>query len=191
MSRPNRRGNIALNWVKLVALFILAGFGIEVLKYIVLGNFISANNRVYRARNNEAKLQITTFNKAQEFFYLDNHQFADAIDALELQINPQAKYFNYSLQVGKNAVFNYGIPRTDVYEMASLGFLFWRRSTSRSLKSYVGGVFAIAESVSENGKLQTVSVLCESAKPGFSKIGKPRLENYQPICPEGTVQIGY
>ncbi|MDI9635501.1 type IV pilin-like G/H family protein [Geitlerinema splendidum] len=174
-----------------MALFILAGFGIEVLKYIVLGNFISANNRVYRARNSEAKTQVATLNRFQEFFYLEKDGFANTIDALGNPIKTQTEYFNYSLQVGENAVFTYGMPRIDIYEMASWGFLFWRRSTSRTLKSYVGGVFAIAESASENGKLQTVSVLCESAKPGFSKIGKPRLEHDQPICPEGTVQIGY
>uniref|UniRef100_A0ACD5GNQ3 Type IV pilin-like G/H family protein n=1 Tax=Desertifilum tharense IPPAS B-1220 TaxID=1781255 RepID=A0ACD5GNQ3_9CYAN len=138
MSRPNRRGNIALNWVKLVALFILAGFGIEVLKYIVLGNFISASNRVYRARNSEAKTQVATLNRFQEFFYLEKDGFANTIDALGNPIKTQTEYFNYSLQVGENAVFNYGMPRTDIYEMASWGFLFWKRSTSRTLKSYVG-----------------------------------------------------
>ncbi|NES98206.1 MAG: hypothetical protein F6K32_24075, partial [Desertifilum sp. SIO1I2] len=139
--------------------FIALNFGIEFFRF--LGGLASCGTT--KASLTEVKHYVGSMNRAQQAFYLDNHQFANTVESLGLGINTQTSRFNYSTHTLDNAALSYGIPREGIqeYRTVSWGVFSWKKKIQPELKGYIGAVFVIPQDASENQDSQFVDILCE------------------------------
>ncbi|MDI9635500.1 type IV pilin-like G/H family protein [Geitlerinema splendidum] len=163
--------------------FIALNFGIEFFRFF--GSSVSCN--VTQSCVAEVKNSVGAMNRAQQAFYLDNHQFANTVESLGVGIQTQTARFNYSTHTLDNAAFSYGIPREGIqeYKTVSWGVFSWKKQIQPDLKAYVGAVFVIPQAASDNQEAQFVDILCELPNLQKTGLAKPYLKNNIPTCGEG------
>ncbi|NET59920.1 MAG: general secretion pathway protein GspH [Symploca sp. SIO2E6] len=138
-------------------------------------------------RQSEAKTYIGSMNRAQQAYFLEKKQFANAIPPLGLGIETQTKNYTYLTYATDKAAFNYGIARsTDAYTYRKRYFGLFSRRVKEPLRSYVGGVF-IKQTTSD--EWITISILCEATAIGTTKPAEPTYIDGQVACGEGTSEL--
>lgn len=144
---------------------IILGLG-----FTAMPNLVSSSTK---AKQSEAKQYVSSMNRAQQAYFLENNHFSNSVKELGIGNSAQTKDYQYSTW-GNKAAFNYAITRNP------------------KLKSYVGGVFLVPAkySGSAKGEMTTLAIMCESKAAGISVIPNPIIVNGQPACGVGTTKIG-
>ncbi|MBE9041028.1 type IV pilin-like G/H family protein [Oscillatoriales cyanobacterium LEGE 11467] len=112
----------------------------------------------------EAQTYTGAMNRAGQAYYLENAAFANTIEDLALGLQEETDDYQYSIRTTEMASFNYAISKNEEF------------------KSFVGGVFAMEDGVTE-------TVVCVADTPGMSQLGEPTLQENELLCPEGTTQV--
>ncbi|MCL1463598.1 type IV pilin-like G/H family protein [Argonema galeatum] len=123
---------------------------------------------IIRAKQDEGKSTISSLNRAQQAYYLENSRFASNFGQLGLGIS--AETGNYSYKV---AVVN---PRS-------------ARSTASAkdtrIRSYTGAVFAIGS----GNNTTTIAGICQSNRASRTPPPMPRLVRNNIQCPAGSTKL--
>ena len=123
--------------------------------------------------------------RAQQAYWLEHQRFADSIEALEVGIPAENRYYRYSVVASPTQAFVYGIPREPGYAYARqvYGFgLFSRTVRDKRLPSYVGAVFEIHPGA-------TVSIFCSADEPELKRPAPPELRTGYAVCAKGTTAL--
>ncbi|AFZ08265.1 general secretion pathway protein H [Oscillatoria nigro-viridis PCC 7112] len=151
-------------------LLLLMGMG--VIGAIALPSFL---NTSHSCRIPEAKLYVSSMNRAQQALFIEKNAFATSVDALGIGIKTETTNFKYSIRATKKAVFNYGL------------------SKKKDLKSYVGGVFLVPaknfEPHAAKEEITTTSIFCQADSPGTIEPVEPTYENGKIACGKGTTPV--
>lgn len=133
----------------------------------VSSNSDSFNNQATKAKQSEAKQNVSTLNKGQQVYMLENGRFADddEFGALGTGLNPEMVNYSYHINLIGENVHNFAIAKTE------------------GLKTYTGGVFLLQVEGSEDPVSQ--SILCESDQPTQETPPPPFMEGNKPVCPSG------
>lgn len=150
----------------------LAGFaGIGLVAAMALPGFTCGP-----VRRPEAQAVVGSMNRAQQAFYLEKNKFSGSIDALGLGMKSSTEQYNYSIQTATNAVFSYGIARSQ-----------------RVGPSYVGGVFAVPatqiDKKAAKGEMTTISILCRASYGSKSRPTAPTYRDGTLACGTGTSEV--
>lgn len=138
------------------------------------------------------EFELGTINRAQQAYFLEKQTFVKDIQEVKLGIQPNNKNFSYSIQTTNQAVFSYAIANSDAYKRRTeyFGFFWWDFQDSPPFKSSVGAVFAVPsnniDSKTKHKKMTTVSVVCNSLRPGSTTPIAPKLVKGVPTCGTGT-----
>ena len=133
--------------------------------------FPSLFNRNDRPRLLEVKPYLGAMIVGQKHYFLENNTFTDDIEKLVgIGMKNETNYYRYSIQVNDNAVFNYGIARSDVYRT-----------------EYICGVFLVPATQVDANPIATI--LCETNSPSTTKPAQPTYKDGVLACGEGTKEI--
>lgn len=158
-----------------LSIFLVLGFGSFILS---LPSLVSCGSKAKLA---EAKQNVSTMNRSQQAYYLDNKTFSNSFESLGIGIRPQTINYEYSTRTTKTAAFNYGISRKG----------------KKDIKSYVGGVFLVPATNSapkvNKDEMTIVSILCEATSHGNIRPADPILQNGVPTCGSDSrdLSMGY
>jgi type IV pilus assembly protein PilA len=145
---------------------------IGVLTAIALPSYMSSVNK---AKQSEGKQYVSSLNKGQKTYYVENTAFSNSIDALGLGLKAETTNYKYSTRVTKQAAFNYGV------------------SKQEGVKSYVGAVFVVpAKEVDPNAakdEMTRTYILCEANNSGTIEPAKPIYQNGKVICGKDTTEV--
>lgn len=185
---PQKKVKVVL--IRLLIFFVILHLVIEVLK----GFFNVISCGANRAMNSEPKQYISSINKGQQAYFVENTKFSNSIQELGLGLKTQTRNFKYSTRATENTAFSYAIPRPDAedaYETVSFGLFSWPKR--REFKGYVGAVYLVptnyTNSQLSNNDLTTQSLLCVSTSPNPTQIADPTLQHGVPTCGNGTVEV--
>jgi type II secretory pathway pseudopilin PulG len=154
--------------------------GCECLVLMFLGIFFALVippflSKVTKAKQSEARVYISSMNKGQEAYFVEESVFSTSAKALGIGIKTETTNYKYSLMTTKKATFNYGVSK-QIY-----------------LKSYVGAVFVIpatkVDSNSSKNKITTTSILCQADSAGTIKPPEPTNQNGKIACATGTIEL--
>ena len=132
---------------------------------------------VSKAKQAEGKQNIGVLNRAQQAYYLENNAFTNSVETLGIGIKTQTENYNYSIRATPKAIFNYGVARNN------------------TIKSYVGGVFAVPAKEIPNSKsssqdeILTLSIVCETTSWGWNRPAEPIYKNGELACGSGTSDL--
>lgn len=125
---------------------------IGLLATIALPSFL---NQANKGKQSEAKQYISSINKAQQIFYLEESRFASTIEELGLGINLETKNYIYNISVSEKT-------RTIATATAK----------EDGLKSYTGAVFLVKNA---EGYDTTITAICETKRPSKTPPATPEL----------------
>ncbi len=103
----------------------------------------SVLNQASKAKQVEAKTYISTMNRAQQLYYLENFSFTKSIDSLELGLKNQTNNYDYIINISNNTFVTHNAVARD-----------------SSLKSYAGVTYLQIVSATTTNAL--ASIICES-----------------------------
>jgi type IV pilus assembly protein PilA len=181
----NKNKNQGFTWwqVLLAFIIILIAFAIALPSFIVQ---TSPELKLF-----EGKRYVSTMNRGQQAYFLENKKFAHSLKESNLGITMHTTNYNYSIKTVKDSVYNYGIARTENFQ------------------SYIGGVFILpnykdletkivttwgiitvpANPAQEKTEMTTISILCINDKSGTIIPPEPIFKNGIPSCGVGTTQL--
>lgn len=151
--------------IELLVVVIIIG----ILAAIALPTFL---NQTAKAKQSEAKTQISSINTAQTAYRTEKNAFANTFDALALGTLTgnavTASTSNYTYTLG---------PSTDTTSIQAT-------SSDTSLKSYSGGTNRFVNNTSQS---VMSSAICEANTPGTTALGIPTLNTSSvATCVAGT-----
>ena len=113
---------------------------------------------------------INLLNRAQQVYYLENGQFANTLQQLEIATNLETALYTYQI-----------VPSSD----RALGVAITARPKDQGLPSYIGSVFV----TTVDGFETTVSGICQSEQPATSPPPMPippSADSMEIQCPAGS-----
>lgn len=138
----NKKGNEGFTLIELLVVVIIIG----VLAAIALPSLL---NQVSKARQSEAKQNTGAINRSQQAYYLENaNKFGSSLSNLAIGIKSQTDNFNYTISAGTTNNF-----QTAAANVAA--------SRAAKLKSYVGIVYSLNQTVGGVTESLTQATLCE------------------------------
>ena len=91
----HKKNNNGFTLLELLIVVVILG----ILSAIAIPSLI---NQASKAKETEAKQNLSSFNKYQQIYYLENSQFTNSFDALAMgnitDANSETKYYNYQLE---------------------------------------------------------------------------------------------
>ncbi len=103
----------------------------------------SVLNQASKAKQVEAKTYISTMNRAQQLYYLENFSFTNSMDSLELGLSNQTNNYDYIINIHNNTFVTHNAVARD-----------------SSLRSYAGVTYLQIVSATNTNAL--TSIICES-----------------------------
>ena len=137
----NRKKEEGFTLIELLVVIIIIG----ILAAIALPSFLSQANK---AKQSEGKQYISSLNKGQQAYYVENNSFGTTVTALGIGLKTQTSNYVYSLDVATSA------SATSLAKPTNL----------EALKGYAGGVGLVLVTGSDAKTAQ--SILCETSNPG-------------------------
>ena len=134
--QQQQRDDRAFTIIELLIVMITIG----VLSAIALPSVL---NQASKAKQVEAKTYISTMNRAQQLYYLENFSFTNSIDSLELGLRNQTNNYDYIINISNNTFVTHNAVARD-----------------SSLRSYVGITYLQIISATNTNAL--ASIICES-----------------------------
>ncbi|MEQ9360039.1 MAG: type IV pilin-like G/H family protein [Coleofasciculus chthonoplastes F2-STO-03] len=122
-----------------------------------------------KAKQSEARQYISSMNRAQQAYFLEESNFTNNIGELGLGISTETTNYTYSSYATLLSSINYSVSRQS------------------DLNSYVGGVFL--GSVEATGELTTLAILCETKDKGTNRPPAPIVEEGRLQCAPGTESV--
>lgn len=123
----------------------------------------------------EGQRTVGAMNRAQQAYLLEKNSFAKSVSDLSQSMPTRTRRYDYSTQTTARTAFNYGIARVP------------------NSYSYVGGVFQVArpmvESKTAGYEITTVTIVCQTEKPGQIRPAQPMFLNGKPTCAPGTMNV--
>ncbi len=126
----------------------------------------SVLNQASKAKQVEAKTYISTMNRAQQVYYLENFSFTNSIDSLELGLRNQTNNYDYIINISNNTFVTHNAVARD-----------------SSLRSYAGITYLQIVSATNTNAL--ASIVCESST---IQIGSPQTATSS-ACPSGYEKL--
>lgn len=138
----------------------------------LLGSCGSSISQREKALQSEAKMYAGSMGRGQQMYYLDNEgkSFTTEIPLLGLEIESETPDYSYSMSSD---------------DLTQRVFITARPKQS-DLKSYTVGVFVVK--LAKEGEETTMTVLCESTKPGTLP-EPPYLDGEEPRCGDGSFSL--
>jgi type IV pilus assembly protein PilA len=154
--------------VELLVVVIIIG----ILAAIALPNFL---NQTAKAKQTEAKQNVSQINKAQNIYRAEKNAFATSFDALAINVltgDTNASTTNYSYTLVSN--------NNDSTTITA-------QSRDSALKSYAGGNVRFM-----NGNSESVlaTVICENSTPGTATVSAPNIVGSTATCSSGYLTLG-
>lgn len=144
-----------------------------------LPSLVSGGANVAKARQAEARNNLSAINRSQQSYYSEFKTFTNSLTDLGVGIKPESANYNYAIHTTKTAAFHYAIAR--------------QGQSERPLKSYVGGVFWVPATnlnpKAEKDELLTVAIACETLHPDNTTPSAPTLVKGIPTCSAGTQNL--
>lgn len=141
-NRLPAKSNSGFTLIELLVVIIIIG----ILSAIALPSFL---NQASRARQTEAKVNLSSLNRAQQAFYLENSQFVtDVAEIGKLGIGIVSETENYSI--------------TFAPPSEGSGVVMLANAKGDAFKSYAAGIGLAYQSGSSDAA--TLTALCESTK---------------------------
>jgi type IV pilus assembly protein PilA len=164
-SKPSRETGFTL--VELLVVIIIIG----ILAAIALPNFL---NQTAKAKQTEAKQNISQINKTQNIYRSEKNAFATSFDALAVNVlkgDTNASTTNYSYTLVSN--------NNDSTTITA-------QSRDSALKSYAGGNVRFM-----NGNSESVlaTVICENSTPGTVTVSAPDIVGSTATCSSGYITL--
>jgi type IV pilus assembly protein PilA len=158
-----KRSEKGFTLVELLVVIIIIG----ILAAIALPNFL---NQSAKAKQTEAKQNISTINRVQTLYRIENPNFADSFNKLAIG--------SLASTTGTVTTGNYEYTLTAANENATL--LATAKDTS--LKAYSGGNNRYTN---DESKSVITSVICEAITPGITAASLPGVSSLSsgPTCP--------
>lgn len=186
---PKRKPTFPWGAVKIFLSIFLIGYGINWLRFFLSSELLNCGKIPEELAG---EFELGTINRAQQAYFLENQIFVKDIEKLKLGIQPNNKNFSYSIQTTNQSVFSYAIANSDAYKRRTeyFGLFWWDFQDSPHFKSSVGAVFTVPtnniDSKNKQKKMTTVSVVCNSLRPGSTTLTAPKLVKGVPTCGAGT-----
>lgn len=137
----SRKKEEGFTLIELLVVIIIIG----ILAAIALPSFLSQANK---AKQSEGKQYVSSINKGQQAFFVENNGFGSDVTQLGIGLKTQTSNYNYSISA--TTASNVGSLATPI--------------NSTALKGYSGGVGLVLVTGSDAKTAQ--SVLCETTVPG-------------------------
>lgn len=173
-----------------VALFVfLIGYGINWVRFSLFPSIASCGKM---SEELAGKYTVSTINRAQQDYFLENQSFAQDSKSLPYGFQPDNKHFSYAMQATNQAVFSHAIVRPNAYKVRTeyFGPFWWDVQELPAFKSSVGAVFAVQtnkiDPKTKQKQMTTVSIICNSLQPGARTLAAPKLVKGVPTCSAGT-----
>lgn len=155
-----KKSEKGFNLIELLVVIIIIG----ILSAIALPAFL---NQAAKARQSEAKQTLGALNRGQQAYRLENPQFAPTIALLALGVDTDTENYLYgdsadgvTVPAASAASFGGGSVADN---FPSFAIVTAAAKDPVSTRHYSGGVGASADPA---GNATTVTILCESVKPG-------------------------
>jgi type IV pilus assembly protein PilA len=172
-TRQNKRRSFA----KVGGLSILLLFGMGTV--LNLPSLVNSRSNVAKARQAEARNNLSAINRAQQSYYSEFKTFTNSLTDLGVGFKSQSANYNYSILTTKTAAFHYAIAQ--------------QGQSEPPLKSYVGAVFWVPSTnlnpKAEKDELLTVTIACETMHPDKTTPNAPTLVKGIPTCSAGTQNL--
>jgi type IV pilus assembly protein PilA len=154
--------------VELLVVIIIIG----ILAAISLPNFM---NQTAKAKQSEARQNISLVNKAQNVYRTEKSRFATKFDDLAIAVlkgntNDSTVNYDYSLSSNNN----------DSTTVTA-------QSKDSALKSYAGGNVRFVNASSES---VLATVICEKDTPGIDPVSAPDIVGSTATCTAGYITLG-
>jgi type IV pilus assembly protein PilA len=145
---------------------------ISILAAISLPNFM---NQTAKAKQSEARQNISLINKAQNVYRTEKSNFASKFDNLAIAVlkgNTTDSTVNYDYSLFSNS--------NDSTTITA-------QSKDSALKSYAGGNIRFVNASSES---VLASVICEKSLPGIDPVSAPNVIGSTATCVTGYITLG-
>jgi len=157
------RNHKGFTLIELLVVVMISG----ALAAIALPSFLSQANK---AKQTEAKLYVSTLNRAQQAYIMEHSQFTDNVGQLGAPL-PSSSNYTYAIALGNNS---------DPYA------LNYAESQISTLRPYVGMAAIISPGA---GDAITTAILCESETPSTGRAANPSYGLAAITCTPSTREI--
>ena len=164
------KGSVGSALIESLMPFVIIG----ALSAIALPSFLSQANQ---AKQSEAKAYIAAMNEAQQNYYSTNREFS--YDLRQLGLSRKFVTNNYSYGIETNTTIETNIAGNAITHFAAPQSTAW--------KAYIGGVVAVEPTATSTAT--TLTILCESNKPGVDVIPPIFSSTAVPACPANWTQL--
>ena len=148
LASKKRDGGFTL--IELLVVIIIIG----ILAAIALPSFL---NQANKAKQSEAKTYVGSANRAQQAYFLENNQFAQAGQFSQLGLGVATSTTNYAYTIESSAA---GVTPAVTRTYGSVS-----PTSTAPLKPYVGGVTVATTGAGVTQEATTLAVLCEATYP--------------------------
>ncbi|MEI6428495.1 MAG: type IV pilin-like G/H family protein [Pseudanabaena sp. ELA607] len=148
------------------------------------------SHQAHKAKQSEARTYVSTMNRGQQAYFLENKTWGKNIDALGIGINSETADYRYSTKAVPS------IQTLDSTVLESLKIKSYPGiavqtgiAKQEKLKSYMGVVYL--KLWDDKTDLTTMSILCQSKEPTMKEPDLPKFDGKTMQCPNGYENVNH